>query len=134
MADGVVTTDLYAQLTPAEGTTVQLPATGLASLDIELPRRGREYLFTTPRGAIEIKARAIAAPHVERLSRLLVILAVFAGVAAVYQVFRYLNRVLGRRLKASLLTVLGLASLVTFVVPIAGLVSLVTGIVLFFRR
>ena len=57
----------------AEDATVQLPATGLASLDIEIPLRGREYLFTTPRGEIEITAHAAPAADVERLIRLLLV-------------------------------------------------------------
>ncbi len=32
---------------------------GLRSLDVELPTRGREYQFTTPRGEVEITARSL---------------------------------------------------------------------------
>jgi hypothetical protein len=120
----------------SEGEAVQFAATGLASLDIELPQRGHQYLFTTPkpRGPIEITARAASTPHVQRLGRCLLVLAVAIGCCLVAAVARWLQRCLGRRVKATLLTVLGLGSLLTGIFPIAGLVGLITGIVLFFRK
>jgi hypothetical protein len=33
----------------------------LASLDVELPQRGVEYLFSTPRGEVQLTATAVAA-------------------------------------------------------------------------
>ena len=72
----------------------QLPATGLASLDIELPTRGIEYLFTTPRGEVEITARSVSAAHVERLLELAGIVALLAAVALCARTLGYLRRVL----------------------------------------
>jgi hypothetical protein len=39
---------------------------GLASLDVELPKRGTVYRFTTPKGDVEITARAVSRELTER--------------------------------------------------------------------
>ena len=43
------------------GPATRLPSgpTGFASLDLEIPQRGKAYFFTTPRGEIAITARAV---------------------------------------------------------------------------
>ncbi len=58
------------QLVPSDEYAVE---THFASLDVDLPQRGREYLFTTPRGDIEITARAVSEPLLGRLIRLLIL-------------------------------------------------------------
>jgi hypothetical protein len=52
----------------------------LTSLDIDLPAGGREYLFRTPRGELEIKGYAVSRPLWERLWRLGTLIVVVAGV------------------------------------------------------
>jgi len=47
---------------------------GLASLDVEIPQRGRAYLFTTPGGDVELEARALELRPLERLGQVLVLL------------------------------------------------------------
>ena len=39
---------------------------GLTSLDIAIPQRGAEFLFTTPLGASEVTARLVAADQVDQ--------------------------------------------------------------------
>ncbi len=60
---------------------------GLASLDFELPRRGKVFLFTAPRGEVEMAAWATSATLVERSGRLMVALVslglILLGFAAV---------------------------------------------------
>jgi len=54
----------------------------LTSLDVDLPAGGREYLFRTPRGELEIKGYAVSRPLWERLWRLgtlIVVVAVVGG-------------------------------------------------------
>jgi hypothetical protein len=61
----------------------EVAAAGLTSLDIEFPVRGREFLFVTPRGEIEIEARLVDADLGNRslaLGSLLVALAALAFV------------------------------------------------------
>ncbi|MEY4176712.1 MAG: hypothetical protein RLY70_286 [Planctomycetota bacterium] len=48
----------------------------LTSLDVDLPSGGREYLFRTPRGELEISAYAVSRPLAERAWRLAALVAV----------------------------------------------------------
>ena len=50
-----------------------LSGTGLVSLDVQLPLRGVEYLFSTPRGKLEITARAVSRPLIDRGRQLLLV-------------------------------------------------------------
>lgn len=54
------------------------PPAGLASLDVQLPERGRLYLFTKPRGDVEITARAVSRELISTVGR-----AIFAVAVAV---------------------------------------------------
>ena len=59
--------------------------TGLASLDVQLPTRGAQYFFTTPRGQIEILATTVADTVLARLVRLGVLLAFVLVIGLVYR-------------------------------------------------
>jgi hypothetical protein len=109
-----------------------LPA--LASLDVELPQRGREYLFTTPRGDVEITARSVGAPFLGRFLRAGLVLAAALAAWGLYRFLRRrrMPRVEQRRLGA-LLLVAGLASLIGGIFPIAGLIAAAGGVVLLVR-
>lgn len=108
--------------------------THLASLDVELPLRGREYLFTTPRGDIEITARAVSEPLLGRLIRLLLI---GAGFIVLLVLLRVLPRVLpvlhGSRWFAAAVLLIGLVSLLLGIFPILALVALIYGLVQLIR-
>ncbi|HND54921.1 MAG TPA: hypothetical protein PLV92_21055, partial [Pirellulaceae bacterium] len=67
----------------------------LTSLTVELPGRGVEFLFKTPRGDLEITATAVAEPLVQRLLRLVVVLIVVLGpgLAAWLLRHRFLRRI-----------------------------------------
>jgi len=102
----------------------------LSSLDVDLPERGTEFLFTTPRGKIEITALPISAPLASRLARLLGIVVAVLVLAVAYRFLRRIGRWLaGSKLGAALLFLAGLFSLLFALFPIAGLVALVVGIV-----
>jgi hypothetical protein len=111
---------------------LELPATGLASLEIKIPERGVVYRFTKPRGDLELNARSVDAGQVERGRRLLEIFVVLLVILAILSVLRYLSQKLGRRIQAVSLVLLGLVSLVSGVFMIAGLALLVVGVTLFF--
>ena len=66
--------DVNAAAPRTEGEQIAQVAAGLASLDVRLPERGKMYLFTTPRGDIEITASAISASTLSRLSGLAAVL------------------------------------------------------------
>ncbi len=66
---------------PKDGTAQGSPGPGyLVSLDTQLPVRGDEYLFSTPRGATEITAQSIGRDTIQRWSTVL-LLSLFAAIA-----------------------------------------------------
>ncbi len=114
---------------------VQPPATGLASLDFELPTRGALYRFTTPRGEVEITAWSFS----NDLLRRLVAMAIVAVVALVIgTAARRMDR--GRfawletRTGSTLLICLGLLSFFGGILPVVGLVAVVAGCGLLVHR
>ena len=70
------------------------PASGLTSLDVQFPTRGREYRFTTPRGDTQILARALDQPLSNRLLRLATLA---VGLALAWLVWTQLRRCAGTR-------------------------------------
>jgi len=134
--DQVQLWDLQAGQTPAlDYLQVAQPAapaveTHLASLDVALALRGREYLFTTPRGEIEITARAVSEPLLGRLARLAAIAAGLAVLLVLLRVLPPLARLLHRsRIFAAGVLLVGLFSLPLGVFPIVALVALGYGLV-----
>jgi hypothetical protein len=127
--------DIVGDLTLA-GEDYSEVAAGLASLDFTLPERGQVFNFTTPRGQIEIEARPIAQTLLARL----IGLAILAGVVVVvWLVARRPARAFWQALFSTvavgvLLAVLGLASIISGVFPLAGLLLLVAGIALAIRN
>lgn len=111
-------------------------AAGLASLDFTLPERGKVYHFTTPRGQLEITARPVAETLVARLMGLVgMSFAVLMVWALVRQPARaFWRRLLGTVACGILIGVLGLASIITGVFPVAGLLLLAGGIGLAIRN
>lgn len=121
----------YAAEYDMEGESVApFTSTHLASLDVELPVRGVEFMFTTPRGDLEITATAVSSPLLARLTHLGLLL---AGLLGIYLLAR-LCCLVCRRLKntwlgTTLLLVAGAASLIAGVFPVLGLVLLTLAIV-----
>ncbi len=52
------------------------PSGYLVSLDTELPLRGQEFFFSTPRGATEITAQSISANTIQRTTAIIVLLTI----------------------------------------------------------
>jgi hypothetical protein len=69
---------------PLGGTSPspQPPATGLVSLDVDLPQTGQVYRFTTPRGEVQITAWAISETLRRRLLDVVPMLLTLAGILA----------------------------------------------------
>src|SRR5207249_789963 len=110
-------------------------AAGLASLDVALAERGRIYRFITPRGDIEIRARSIP---VVALSRLAGLAAVLVAIFVVWLFGREPSRQLWSRLSGSTacrisLIIVGLASVLLGILPVAGVVLILTALVLIAR-
>jgi len=109
---------------------------GLASLDVNLPQRGKLYSFRTPRGELEIQARSIPAVAVAKLAGLG---AVLAAIVIVWLLGREKSRRAFAAIFHSLpfavaMIVAGIASVIVGVFPIAGLGAIVTGVVLVIRN
>jgi len=105
---------------------------GLFSLDIALAERGVEYLFTTPRGDIEITAQAIDNTHVARAFRLLEILGCLSVGLVLIWVIRYVNRHFSRNVRATMLIVTGCICFLGFF-PVLGFLAIGGGIFLLAR-
>lgn len=105
-------------------------ATGLASLDVRLPQRGVAYLFTTPRGDIEIEARAVAVTLLDKLSRMAWAIGLVVVMGSTYRLLRYrrLSDVIGR-VTATVLIVAGLVLLLLGLVPLLALAAIILGAV-----
>jgi hypothetical protein len=118
------------------GDVYENVAAGLASLDFRLPERGSVYSFTTPRGQIEITARPVAHTLIGRLIGLAALAAVVLIIwAASRQPAREgYARLFSTVASGVLLAIVGLASLIIGVFPVAGLVLVVIGIVLAIRN
>ena len=112
---------------------------GLASLDVELPRRGTLYQFTMPRGEAEITARSASMPLIEGLER---VAGVVVLVVVIVLVRRWLRgREIGLKTQGTISTVLiilGVVGIALGIFPVAGLLALAMGvgmkIKLFFAR
>ncbi len=106
---------------------------GLVSLDVELPQRGIEYRFTTPRGDIEITARALSRRTLTTLTRLGIFLAVLAAMLVVRRLVR---GAVGPLLSAKVgmtLAAIGLTGIVIGVLPNAAVLLTVIGIIVAVR-
>jgi len=104
---------------------------GLVSLDIELPQRGVEYRFTTPRGAVEITARAASTNMLQILRRLAMCVLGAIMILILYRLIRGREAALISNSATSIcLIVIGVASLLVGIMPLAGVVILVIGIVI----
>lgn len=127
-----------AEGTDAAGLDVQgLPDAagemGFASLDVVLPERGVEYLFTTPRGDIEITAQNVSTEQVDRVTGLLSILAILIGIGVVYRLGQAIVGRTSPRTLAITSILLGVLSFISGVLPVVGIVMIVWGIVTIIR-
>lgn len=107
----------------------QPPASGLASLEVAIPTRGREFLFTTPRGELVITAEAFDARLADRAARLGLVVAALIGVWLVWWMAASAWRGLGPRLGGGLLILAGLGSMLTLTLPVVGIAMVACGVV-----
>ncbi len=106
---------------------------GLASLDVEFPERGVEYMFTTPRGEVEITARAVTTPLVDRLTRLVWVLAAVAVLLFLFQLARRGAPKIGSRAGGLILIIGGGLGVLSCTLTILSLIAIVVGILLIIR-
>ena len=107
----------------------------MASLDVDLPVRGREYFFTTPRGEVKLSAQGIATQVYQRLYASLAVLAIAAGAWVIYLLCTRLTQTrLGAIAVGCVLVLFGVISLVQGYLPIYGGLALLAAIVLFISK
>lgn len=107
----------------------------LASLDVELPVRGEEILFTTPGGDLQLTAQSISRSFVSRLLSTAMVAILALVIAAAVRVCRYLvTYTIARRILAAGMLIAGIASICTAIVPLYGLVGIIAGGGLFFSE
>ena len=103
----------------------------MASLDVDLPVRGREYYFTTPRGEVELSAQGVAMKLYKRLYTTLAILGVAVGVWVIYRLsLRLIQTRWGNTAIVSVLVLIGLISLALGYLPAYGLLALLAAALL----
>jgi hypothetical protein len=107
-------------------------ATGLASLPVEFSVRGMAYSFTTPRGEVAITARAVSYRSVDTAQRLGVVLLVLVIGGALYRFVRRGGPT--GATESTVLIIVGIVSILSGVLPIAGLALVVVGGVIKSRR
>jgi hypothetical protein len=110
------------------GEVAILSRSGLASLDFELPVRGNTYFFTTARGDTQIMVQAISKKQLYCWEQLGVILSGLVGVGVLWWLIVRINAWLSRRVRAVLLIVSGIVSILTLMLPLLGLIALIWGI------
>lgn len=109
-------------------------AAGLASLTVDVPTRGTEFLFTTPRGDIEITAHAVEERFVSHAVRAGLVIGGLFGLWIAVRLAIALWRQLGFWFQVGLLLVGGLLSLATLVLPILGAAATLVGLTLVVSR
>ncbi|MGI8978529.1 MAG: hypothetical protein ACR2FY_04845 [Pirellulaceae bacterium] len=122
-----------AGVSPAQAGNFSGEPTGFASLDVEIPQDTSKYdvfLFTTPRGDLTITARPISSFLTTRLSGLVWL----AGIIALAWVLtrrgvRNAGQIIARSPFTGLaLIALGIAALISHILPMAGLLLGIVGI------
>lgn len=105
-----------------------------SSLDVELPDRGVELLFTMARGDIQIQARPMPATLVDRLYHMA---AIIIGGILLWVAFRMVRWfgpwMVHTRSGAAVLLILSLLCLIIGLLPVAALIGLVAAVVQLIR-
>ncbi len=118
-----------------ELSTSGLAAGYLASLDVELPQRGREYLFSTPRGDGQLSVQGISQRDYQRLLTIATLLLIAAVVWLTCKLMSRLKRtVWGKGSLVVVLTLFGVLSLVLGYLPIYGILAILAAIVIAVSR
>jgi hypothetical protein len=102
----------------------------MASLDVELPMRGQEFLFSTPGDSVTLSARGVSKNITDRAINIAIAVAAVVACLIAARIFRAtVSRVWSRRLLIAALLLVGVASLMSGVLPVYGLASLILAIV-----
>lgn len=110
----------------------ELSGAALTSLDIQLPARGADFFFKSPRGKAKVTVRPLETRSFTRWTSAIITIAVCVGVWVACWFVLWLRRfTTARALTTLLLLLAGLMSLVSSVLPVYGLLAVATAFVLF---
>jgi hypothetical protein len=117
----------------AQQAGVNAPPTGFASLDVELPKDTSKYdvfLFTTPQDDLRITARPISSSLATRLTGIACLAAIVALIWVLTRrgVCSTLRDLARSPFVGLVLVALGVAALITHILPMAGLLLGMVGI------
>jgi len=117
----------------ATGQSPVMGRAGLASLDFELPERGKAFYFTTPRGEVQITARPVERQLRDRLVSFawLVVMVVALAIFAVVVRLVASSRV-GRVIAVVLLAAAGLFLMLLGIFPLFGIAMFFGALLLVF--
>jgi hypothetical protein len=118
--------------TPPVAPQASQPATGLVSLDVELPpmdeQRWRSYRFTTPRGEVTLRGWAVSSKLLDRIGNLVLVLALILLAFALPAAIRRRRELEGAeafdRRARWLLALLGAGAMLVGFLPGLGLIAL----------
>ena len=98
----------------------------LASLDVEIPNRGQEFLFTTPGNELDLTARSFSKSLTQRLTDIAIAFGVPIGGWILIRLVRSLaTHSTGMSLLIAGIAIAGILSLITGTFPVYGLLGLV---------
>ncbi|MCA9136188.1 MAG: hypothetical protein KDB00_05500, partial [Planctomycetales bacterium] len=101
----------------------------LASLEVDLPARGKEFMFTTPGGNLELSVRSITNDFRDRVYACLATVFLALLVLAVWRfALPRFESVSSNRLVEIALVVAGMASVVAGILPIYGILMILVAI------
>ncbi len=105
----------------------------LASLDLELPFRGTQFMFSTPGGELQLSGRSVAMDLIDRLISSAIILMLAALIALVFRWGRPVPAGrFGRNVLIWCLGLVGAISLLGGILPVYGIFALLTSVAILF--
>ena len=115
----------------SQGTVAQPVVAYMASLDVELPQRGREYLFSTPRGNAQLSVQGFSQRVYDRLISILMLLLGAMFIWLVYHLVLHLvHQTWGAKAMVAGLTLFGILSVIFGFVPFYGCLAILAAIII----
>lgn len=112
----------------AAAAGIAVGAKGRATLDVEIPARGKLYCFVAPQGELDVRVRAIPGYTVARLQQAAIVSALIAGLAIALAILGKAWRYLARRRELAF----AISTIALLLVCFTGLFGLVLLLVSFY--
>lgn len=102
----------------------------MASLDVDMPQRGQEFLFATPRGDARLSVQGMSQSAYQRILTIAGLLVAMVLINFLYRLLHAItNRTWGARVLAVSLMIVGVMSLLAGYLPIYGGVAILFAII-----